>query len=67
MSEETNVLTAPYIPFPTFTTALSNLKAHGPPTKLDRSVFDSFSGAIQGQVLSDHSRGCLVPEDVPAD
>ena len=52
MSEDVNVLTAPYIPFATFTTALSNLKAHGLPMKLDRSVFDSFSGAVQGQVLS---------------
>jgi len=52
MANESNVLTAPYIAFSTFTTALSNLKAHGLPTRLDRSVFTSFAGAVQGQVLS---------------
>jgi hypothetical protein len=46
--------TAPYIPFPTFISALDRL---GPdvakvPEIIDRSMFDSFSGTAQGQVMA---------------
>ncbi len=40
----------PYVPFKTFLTALDALEA-GMPNQLDRSVWPSYSGAIQGQLL----------------
>jgi hypothetical protein len=40
----------PYVPFKTFLTALDTLEA-GLPNQLDRSVWPSYSGAIQGQLL----------------
>ncbi|HEY1207557.1 MAG: hypothetical protein ABSH46_05140 [Bryobacteraceae bacterium] len=40
----------PYVPFKTFVTALDALEA-GLPNQLDRSVWPSYSGAIQGQLL----------------
>jgi hypothetical protein len=40
----------PYVPFKTFLTALDTLEA-GRPNQLDRSVWPSYSGAIQGQLL----------------
>ncbi len=40
----------PYVPFKTFLTALDALEA-GLPNQLDRSVWPSYSGAIQGQLL----------------
>ncbi|MBI4337395.1 MAG: hypothetical protein HY683_06170 [Chloroflexi bacterium] len=42
---------AVYIPFPTFRTAVETL-GQALPVKLDRSVFPSQSGAVQGQILS---------------
>lgn len=40
----------PYVPFKTFLTALDAFEA-GLPNQLDRSVWPSYSGAIQGQLL----------------
>ncbi len=40
----------PYVPFRTFLTALETLE-RGCPNQLDRSVWPSYSGAIQGQLL----------------
>ncbi len=40
----------PYVPFKTFLTALDALEA-SLPNQLDRSVWPSYSGAIQGQLL----------------
>lgn len=40
----------PYVPFRTFLAALETLE-HGCPNQLDRSVWPSSSGAIQGQLL----------------
>ena len=40
----------PYVPFKTFLTAIDALEA-GLPNQLDRSVWPSYSGAIQGQLL----------------
>lgn len=43
-------LPVPYVPFKTFLTALDTLE-HALPNQIDRSVWPSFSGAIQGQLL----------------
>lgn len=40
----------PYVPFKTFLTALDTLE-RGLPNQIDRSVWPSYSGAIQGQLL----------------
>ena len=40
----------PYVPFKTFLAALDTLE-RGIPNQLDRSVWPSYSGAIQGQLL----------------
>jgi hypothetical protein len=42
--------TVPYVPFRTFLTALETLE-RGCPNQLDRSLWPSYSGAIQGQLL----------------
>lgn len=49
---EIKVLAAAYVPFKTFLTSLDHLKGHGVPNIIDRSVFPSFSGAVQSQVIS---------------
>src|SRR5438128_923376 len=41
----------PYVPFKTFLSAIENLE-HGIPNQIDRSVWPSYSGAIQGQLLA---------------
>jgi hypothetical protein len=41
-----------YVSFPTFQSAINNLRAHGLPPKLDRSAWSSRSGAEQGQIVS---------------
>ena len=51
MESEQVKLTAPYLPFRTFLNTLDHLKAIGIPHKIDRGIFPSFSGIIQGQVL----------------
>jgi hypothetical protein len=42
---------APYVPFRTFLSALENLEA-GLPNQIDRSLWPSLSGAVQGQLLA---------------
>jgi hypothetical protein len=42
----------PYIAYKTFLNFLEKLKAAGIPTKIDRSVVPSWSGAIQGHLFS---------------
>lgn len=46
----TAVHPVPYVPFRTFLTAIETLE-RGCPNQLDRSVWPSYSGAIQGQLL----------------
>lgn len=52
MESEQLKLTAAYVPFATFTNALDHLKAIGVPNTIDRRVFPSFAGIIQGQIIS---------------
>jgi len=57
--------TTPYVPFKTFLSALDTLK-HGLPNQIDRSVFPSLSGALQGQVLSTFRfLGLIAPDGKP--
>jgi hypothetical protein len=51
MEAEKEKLTAPYVPFKTFMTALDHLKAITIPNKVDRAVFPSHAGIIQGQLI----------------
>lgn len=44
-------LAPPYVPFSTFQTALSYLRTHSVPTKVDKSTFPEMSGTARGQVL----------------
>ncbi|SMB97914.1 hypothetical protein SAMN00808754_2024 [Thermanaeromonas toyohensis ToBE] len=43
-------ITVPYVPFRTFLTAIESLE-QGLPSRIDRSVWPSFSGATQNQLL----------------
>lgn len=52
----------PYVPFKTFFTALDTLE-RGIPNQLDRSVWPSYSGAIQGQLLAAFRFLGLMDED----
>jgi len=49
-SDSTKV-SVPYVPFPTFCTALDYLKTHGIPAKIDASVFPTLSGGIVSHLL----------------
>ncbi len=65
---ETKVLTAAYIPFKTFQTSLDHLRGHGVPNIIDRSVFPSFSGAVQSQVVSALTfLGLITDKGIPND
>ncbi len=46
-------LTPVYLPYATLISSLDNLKAHGIPTtgKIDKSLWETQSGAVQGQIL----------------
>jgi hypothetical protein len=52
----------PYVPFKTFLAALDTLE-RGIPNQLDRSVWPSYSGAIQGQLLGAFRFLGLMEED----
>jgi len=53
MTDEQKQLTAPYVPFRTFETALNLLASIGGiPPKIDHTVFPSIGGIAKGQVLS---------------
>ena len=41
----------PYVPFPTFQSALDYLQENGVPGKVDRSALPTYSGISQGQLL----------------
>jgi hypothetical protein len=45
------VRTPPYIAFKTFLTFMEDLKAHGLPPQIDRSVIKRFSGGVGSQLL----------------
>lgn len=50
-SEPTATQTPPYIAFKTWVTFLDDLKAHGIPDQIDRSVLKRFAGGIAGQLI----------------
>jgi hypothetical protein len=50
MADQVNDVLPPYLSFTTFRAAVQNLRAHGLPTKLDRTTWGSRSGAEQGQI-----------------
>jgi hypothetical protein len=54
---------APYAPFKTFLNALDSLE-RGLPDQLDRSLWPSYSGAIQGQLLGAFRALGLVDENL---
>src|SRR5579883_2913987 len=41
-----------YLSFPTFQSAIKNLRTHGLPDELDRTAFGSRSGGDQAQIMS---------------
>ena len=53
LEQATNRVTAPYPAFQTLKTLIKPFKEHGaPPSKIDRSVLNSFSGQVGSQVLT---------------
>jgi Family of unknown function (DUF5343) len=51
-SEKTRSLrTAPYTSYRTFNTFIEDLREHGVPSRVDRSVLTRFSGAVGGQLM----------------
>jgi hypothetical protein len=51
-SEKTRSLrTAPYTSYRTFKTFIEDLREHGVPSRIDRSVLTRFSGAVGGQLM----------------
>jgi hypothetical protein len=51
--ERVDRATAPYTSFPSFKTFVKNLKEHGLPSRIDRSVLgNSFSNAVGSQILT---------------
>ncbi len=48
---ETKRAAVAYVPFASFCTALDHLNAHGVPSKIDSSVFPSFSGGLTSHLL----------------
>lgn len=57
-----NKATVPYLPFKTFLSALDTLK-HGIPNQIDRSVFPTLSGVLQGYVLNSFRFFGLIGQD----
>ena len=67
MSEK-KVSTAAYAPFKTFLTVLDHLKAHEVPSIIDRSMFPTYSGTLQGQIIGTLQFLGLINEDgVPSE
>ncbi len=56
---------AAYVPFKTFLTALETLESGGVPKQIDRSIWRSFSGLVQSQVLGAFRFLGLVEGDAP--
>jgi hypothetical protein len=48
---ETPKITPPYVAFPTFKSLVKNFQEHGIPGRIDRSVFQSFSVSVAGQLI----------------
>jgi hypothetical protein len=44
--------TPPYVPYPSFKTLVGELREHGVPSRIDRSVLRRFSGIIGSQLLT---------------
>jgi hypothetical protein len=44
--------TPPYVPYPSFKTLIGELREHGVPSRIDRSVLRRFSGIIGSQLLT---------------
>lgn len=42
----------PYIAYSTLKTLTGNLKAHGVPPRIDKSIMSNFSGAVAGQLMT---------------
>jgi len=51
MEAENTKQIAPYVPFTTFSSALDHLRDIGIPNIIDRAVFPSYSGLVQGQII----------------
>jgi hypothetical protein len=51
MRTESQQRIAAYVPFKTFLTALETLDSGGVPKQIDRKIWRSFSGLVQGQVV----------------
>ncbi len=58
-------LIAAYVPFKTFLTALETLEGGGVPNRIDGSIWRSFSGLVQSQVLGAFRFLGLVEGDEP--
>ncbi len=56
---------AAYVPFRTFLTALETLESGGVPKQIDRSIWRSFSGLVQSQILGAFRFLGLVEGDAP--
>ena len=74
MSEEpenapnANVRTPPYISYQTLLTFIDDLKTHGLPPQIDRSVLKRFSGGVSGQLMMAlRSLGLMTPQNIPTD
>jgi hypothetical protein len=48
---EKSLRTAPYTSYRTFRTFIEDLREHGVPSRIDRSVLTRFSGAVGGQLM----------------
>lgn len=55
--------TPPYVAFRTFTTLIEDLKEHGLPTQIDRSVLRRFSGGVGSQLVSAMKALRLIDDD----
>jgi hypothetical protein len=63
---EPDRIAVPYVPFKTFLTSIETFE-RGIPNQLDRSVWPSYSGAIQGQLLGAYRfLGLMDDNQVPA-
>ena len=51
-SGEKSKVSPPYTSFQSFKTLLGNLKEHGVPSRIDRSVLTNFSGAVGSQLIT---------------
>lgn len=65
-SAETGKTAPPYIAFSTLKTLTSNLKAHGIPPRIDKSIMSNFSGAVAAQLMTAlRFLGLINPDETP--